>query len=96
MVLQTYIVTIRASTIRAAARCTATRCTATRCAATGCAAARGMLAVGRRIATCRTVARSILLLAGSLLMFTFALFYQARQSLLGKMSIVHRKDEYRS
>ena len=31
-----------------------------------------------------------------LLMFTFALFYQARQSLLGKMSIVHRKDEYRS
>ena len=91
MVLQTYIVTIRAFTIRAAARCTAARCTATRCTAT-----RGMLAVGRRIATCRTVARSILLLAGSLLMFTFALFYQARQSLVGKMSIVHRKDEYRS
>ena len=81
MVLQTYIVTIRAFTISTAACCTA---------------ARGMLAVGRRIATCRTVARSILLLAGSLLMFTFALFYQARQSLLGKMSIVHRKDEYRS
>ena len=57
MVLQTYIVTIRASTIRTAARCTATRCTATR----------GMFAVGRRIATCRTVARSILFLAGSLL-----------------------------
>lgn len=31
-----------------------------------------------------------------LLMFTFALFYQARQSLVGKMSIIHRKDEYRS
>ena len=86
MVLQIYIVTIRAFTISTAACCTAARCTATR----------GMLAVGRRIATCRTVARSILLLAGSLLMFTFALFYQARQSLLGKMSIVHRKDEYRS
>lgn len=91
MVLQIYIVTIRAFTISTAARCTAARCTAARCTAT-----RGMLAVGRRIATCRTVARSILLLAGSLLMFTFALFYQARQSLLGKMSIVHRKDEYRS
>lgn len=91
MVLQTYIVTIRAFTISTAARCTAACCTAARCTAT-----RGMLAVGRRIATCRTVARSILLLAGSLLMFTFALFYQARQSLVGKMSIVHRKDEYRS
>ena len=86
MVLQIYIVTIRAFTISTAACCTAARCTATR----------GMLAVGRRIATCRTVARSILLLAGSLLMFTFALFYQARQSLVGKMSIIHRKDEYRS
>lgn len=86
MVLQIYIVTIRAFTISTAACCTATRCTATR----------GMLAVGRRIATCRTVARSILLLASSLLMFTFALFYQARQSLLGKKRIVHRKDEYRS
>ena len=85
MVLQTYIVTIRAFTISTAACCTATRCTA----------ARGMLAVGRRIATCRTVARSILLLAGSLLMFTFALFYQARQSLLGKMSIAHRSDRPR-
>lgn len=31
-----------------------------------------------------------------LLMFTFALFYQARQSLLGKKRVVHRKDEYRS
>lgn len=31
-----------------------------------------------------------------LLMFTFALFYQARQSLVGKKSIAHRKDEYRS
>ena len=91
MVLQIYIVTIRAFTISTAARCTAACCTAARCTAT-----RGMLAVGRRIATCRTVARSILLLAGSLLMFTFALFYQARQSLVGKMSIVHRKDEYRS
>ena len=91
MVLQIYIVTIRAFTISTAACCTAARCTATRCTAT-----RGMLAVGRRIATCRTVARSILLLAGSLLMFTFALFYQARQSLVGKMSIIHRKDEYRS
>ena len=85
MVLQIYIVTIRAFTISTAARCTATRCTATR----------GMLAVGRRIATCRTVARSILLLAGSLLMFTFALFYQARQSLVGKMSIAHRSDRPR-
>lgn len=91
MVLQIYIVTIRAFTISTAACCTAARCTATRCTAT-----RGMLAVGRRIATCRTVARSILLLAGSLLMFTFALFYQARQSLLGKKRVVHRKDEYRS
>ena len=91
MVLKIYIVTIRAFTISTAARCTAARCTATRCTAT-----RGMLAVGRRIATCRTVARSILLLAGSLLMFTFALFYQARQSLLGKKRVVHRKDEYRS
>ena len=91
MVLQIYIVTIRAFTISTAACCTAACCTAARCTAT-----RGMLAVGRRIATCRTVARSILLLAGSLLMFTFALFYQARQSLVGKMSIIHRKDEYRS
>lgn len=91
MVLQIYIVTIRAFTISTAACCTAACCTATRCTAT-----RGMLAVGRRIATCRTVARSILLLAGSLLMFTFALFYQARQSLLGKKRVVHRKDEYRS
>ena len=31
-----------------------------------------------------------------LLMFTFALFYQARQSLVGKKRVVHRKDEYRS
>ena len=91
MVLQIYIVTIRAFTISTAACCTAACCTAARCTAT-----RGMLAVGRRIATCRTVARSILLLAGSLLMFTFALFYQARQSLLGKKRVVHRKDEYRS
>ena len=30
-----------------------------------------------------------------LLMFTFALFYQARQSLVGKMSIVHRSDRPR-
>ena len=29
------------------------------------------------------------------LMFTFALFYQARQSLVGKMSIVHRSDRPR-
>lgn len=30
-----------------------------------------------------------------LLMFTFALFYRARQSLLGKKSIVHRSDSPR-